>query len=123
LSNVQADVTERMGVDLAAIALDQPYSVPAPRPRPPAPPDAVALAAYAGRFEIAPGFVLSVKAGPEGLMLAGPDGAFLPMDDEGADRFLFRPLFVPVGLKRDARGRVDGLVWNGQVEARRVAGP
>jgi hypothetical protein len=83
-------------------------------------PDSADLAAYVGRYEIAPGFALSVKAVPRGLLLAGPDGAFLPMDWEGADQFFFRPLYVPITFQRNGAGAVSALVWNGETTATRV---
>jgi len=120
LSNVQADVTERMGVDLAAMALGESYSQPELRLLVTEVPDPADLAAYEGRYEIAPGFALSVRAVSRGLQLAGPDGAFLPLDWEGEDRFFFRPLYVPVTFQRNGAGAVSALVWNGETTANRV---
>jgi len=120
LSNVQADVAERMGMDLAAMALGESYSKPELRLLVTEAPDSADRAAYVGRYEIAPGFALSVRAVSRGLQLAGPDGAFLPMDWEGEDRFFFRPLYVPVTFQRNATGAVTALVWNGEMTANRV---
>ncbi|MGI8402060.1 MAG: hypothetical protein ACR2NS_10750 [Gemmatimonadaceae bacterium] len=78
------------------------------------------LAEFEGRYEIAPGFVLSVAADPRGLLLAGPDGAYLPLDAEAPPRFFFRPLYVPVTFVRNDSKRVVGLDWNGQVRARKL---
>ena len=123
LSNIQADVTEQMGTDLGAIALGQPYALPAVRPRPTTRADSTAFGVYAGRYQIAPGFVLTVRAVAQGLLLAGPDGAFLPLDQEGQDHFFFRPLFVPIIFERDTSGSIRGLDWNGQFKAQRLASP
>ena len=123
LSNIQADVTEQMGVDLAAIALGEHYALPAIPSQVTIRPDSAAFVAYAGRYEIAPGFVLTVRAVAQGLLLAGPDGAFLPLDQNGQDRFFFRPLFVPIRFERDTSGTVHGLDWNGQFKAKRLAAP
>ena len=120
LSNVQADVADRMGVDLAAMALGESYSKPELRLLVTEAPDPADMAAYVGRYEIAPGFALSVRAVARGLQLAGPDGAFLPMDWEGEDRFFFRPLYVPITFQRDGTGAVTALVWNGETTANRV---
>ncbi len=118
-SNVQADMTERTGHDLAAIALGEPYQVPNVRSRP------VSLspmqcAAYAGRYEIAPGFVLTVRNDSVGLSLAGPDGAFLPLDAQDDGHFFFRPLYKTVTFERAASGSVTSLDWGGQFRARRL---
>lgn len=78
------------------------------------------MQSYAGRYEISPGFVLTARAVPEGILLAGPDGASLPVDREDGDHFFFRPLYVPITFTRDRSGRVIVLDWNGQFQARRV---
>jgi D-alanyl-D-alanine carboxypeptidase len=118
LGNVQAAVTERIGVDLAAITLGAPVSPVTTRPLAPMSRDSTELAQFAGRYEIAPGFVLTVIAGPRGLSLAGPDGAFLPLDATSPPRFFFRPLYVDVTFERDAAGRVVSLDWGGQAKAK-----
>jgi CubicO group peptidase (beta-lactamase class C family) len=123
LSNIQAEVAEPIGIDLAAIAFGEPYSVPAPRRRVQDPPDPVVFRSYEGRYEISPGFALTVRAVPQGLLLAGPDGAFLPLDHEAADRFFFRTLYVPIAFERDPSGRIVTLDWNGQFKASRTAAP
>lgn len=120
LGNIQAEVTQQMGVDIAAIALGEPYEIPEVRPRADRP-DSSVLQTYAGCYEIAPGFDLTVRAVEEGLLLAGPDGAFLPLDYEGGDAFFFRPLWVPVSFVRDGNGRPSWLDWNGQFEAERTS--
>ncbi|MDQ6769326.1 MAG: serine hydrolase, partial [Gemmatimonadota bacterium] len=120
LSNIQSAAAEQIGLALAALAL-APDSVPhltvAPRLV------AVrgeALTAYAGRYEIAPGFVLTVENGERGLLLAGPDGALLPLNAVAPPTFFFRPLYVTVRFDHDTTGRITGLDWAGQVTARRL---
>jgi CubicO group peptidase (beta-lactamase class C family) len=120
LSNIQADVTERMGTDLAAIALGAPWELPTLRPGPSILPDS-ASSEYAGRYEISTDFVLTVRAAGEGLVLAGPDGAFLPLDYEAPDHFFFRTLYVPIRFERDSSDHITALDWNGQIRARRVS--
>ena len=78
---------------------------------------------YAGRYQIAPGFELTVRSDPRGLLLAGPDGGFLPLDPDGHDQFFFRVLYVPVKFERDPNGRVTGLDWDGKFKAKRIATP
>ena len=125
LSNIQSEVTEVLGTGLAAIALGQNYEVPRLRVSYTAPlqADSVTFAAYTGQYEIAPGFVLAVRAMPQGILIAGPDGAFLPLDHEGADRFFFRTLYVPLAFERDSSGRIISLNWNGQFKAKRLGTP
>jgi hypothetical protein len=122
LSNIQSEVVEQMGVGLAAIALGESYEIPRLRPGFTSPPvsDSALFAAYSGRYEIQPGFVLTVRAVAQGILIAGPDGAFLPLDHEAADRFFFRTLYVPISFERDSGGRVAALDWNGQFKATRL---
>lgn len=117
LSNIQAEIAERVGTDLAAIALGQRYAIPVVRAHSPA---SGADSALAGIYEIAPGFDLSVAASPKGLTLAGPDGIPLALDREGERRYFFRPLYVPVRFVTDSTGRATALDWNGEFQARRV---
>ena len=125
LSNIQSEVTDQLGTGLAAIVLGQAYEVPPIRPGSANLPtsDSATFVAYAGRYEIAPGFALTVQSGAQGILIAGPDGAFLPVDYEGSDRFFFRTLYVPVSFERDSTRRIRALDWNGQFKAKRVDAP
>ena len=77
LSNIQSAVAEEMGVGLAAIALGESYEIPRLRPGFANPPvsDSELLTDYSGRYEISPGFVLTVRSAAQGILIAGPDGA------------------------------------------------
>ncbi len=117
LSAVQVDVVRQIRDDIAAMISGRNYTVPTVRSRPTLA-DSM-LARYAGRFEIMPGFVLSVRHVGHRLELAGPDGDFLPLDGLGDSAFFFRPLYVTVTFERDA-DRWDILNWNGAFKARRI---
>jgi CubicO group peptidase (beta-lactamase class C family) len=105
LSNIPADVVDRMASDLAAIALGEHYTLHERRIQAArvTAADSSALAPYAGRFQIAPGFVLTVRAERRGLLLAGPDG-----------------IFVPIVFGRDAAGQVSQLQWGDSFTALRI---
>lgn len=122
LSNIQSEVVEQMGVGLAAIALGKGYENPRLRAGFNAPQinDDELFSTYTGRYEIAPELVLTVRSVPKGILIAGPDGIFIPLDHEGADRFFFRTLYVPITFERDSNGRVNALDWNGQFKAKRL---
>jgi CubicO group peptidase (beta-lactamase class C family) len=122
LGNIQSQAVFQMGPDLAAIVLGEPYTMPVVRAGALAPPavDSAALARLAGRYEVSPGFTLTVQATAQGLLLAGPDGAFLPLDSEGTGRFFFRPLYVPIAFRTDAAGRSTALLWAGTQECKRI---
>jgi|SRR6185369_15100653 len=118
LSNLQVDLAERIGHDLAAAALGVPYARPELRREVPV--DPARMAEYAGRYEIAPGFVLAVRADGGRLALAGPEGDYLPLEAESDTRFLFRALYTEITFERDDQGRVSRLDWAGQFKAQRV---
>lgn len=111
-----------MGPDLAAIVLGERYAIPVPRAGTLAPPalDTAALDRLAGRYEVSPGFTLTVQATAQGLLLAGPDGAFLPLDTEGPGLFFFRPLYVPIAFRTDTAGRATAPLWAGSQECKRI---
>jgi hypothetical protein len=75
---------------------------------------------YVGRYEIAPGFVLSVRQRAHGLELAGPEGDFLPLDAMSETTFFFRALYAGITFERDSIGSWNVLNWNGAFRARRV---
>jgi CubicO group peptidase (beta-lactamase class C family) len=122
LSNIQSQAVFQMGPDLGAIALGEHYEVPRIRAGTlnPPPVDTVTLDRLTGRYEVFPGFVLSVRASAFGLLLAGPDGAYLPVETEGAREFFFRPLYVPIQFRTDASGRATALLWAGTQECKRI---
>jgi len=122
LGNIQSQAVFQMGPDLAAMVLGERYAIPVVRAgalTPPAP-DTAALDRLAGRYEVFPGFNLTVQATAQGLLLAGPDGALLPLDLEGPGRFFFRPLYVPIAFRTDAAGRSTALLWAGTQECKRI---
>jgi len=122
LGNIQSQAVFQMGPDLAAMVLGERYAIPVVRAgalTPPAP-DSAALDRLAGRYEVFPGFNLTVQATAQGLRLAGPDGALLPLDLEGPGRFFFRPLYVPIAFRTDAAGRSTALLWAGTQECKRI---
>lgn len=122
LGNIQSQAVFQMGPDLAAMVLGERYTIPVVRAGALAPPavDSATLEHLAGRYAVAPGFTLTVQASAHGLLLAGPDGAFLPLDWEGAGRFFFRPLYVPIAFRTDAAGRSTALLWAGTQECKRI---
>jgi CubicO group peptidase (beta-lactamase class C family) len=118
LSDVQSQAVESIGTALEAIALGQPYDAPSVAPLIPL--DSSSGSRFAGRYEVFPGFVITVRATTSGLELGGPDGAFLTLDYQGAGKFFFRPYFVPIGFRTDDSGRVVALLWAGTQECKRL---
>jgi CubicO group peptidase (beta-lactamase class C family) len=118
LGNIQSAVADRMRADLAALVFRQPYTVP--RLRDTARPAPELLRQYAGRYEVAPGFVLTVRTDGRRLTLAGPEGDYLPLEPETDTDFFFRALYVEVGFERDQGGHVADLKWDGQFTCKRL---
>ncbi len=118
LGNIQSAATDRMRTDLAALAFGEPYQVPELRPS--ANPGPSLLKQYTGRYQVGPGFVMTVRAEGDDLSLAGPEGDFLPLEPESDSTFFFRALYVPVRFERDAAGAVVDLNWGGQFVCRKI---
>jgi CubicO group peptidase (beta-lactamase class C family) len=118
LSDVQSQAVESIGIALEAIVIGQPYTAPSVAPFFPL--DSSSGSRFAGRYEVFPGFVIAVRATRSGLELGGPDGAFLTLDYQGANKFFFRPYFVPIGFRSDDSGHVVALLWAGTQECKRL---
>jgi len=118
LGNIQSAVTDRMRTDLAAIAFHEPYQ--APRLRPTGHPPRELLRQFAGRYQVGPGFVLTVRADGDRLTLAGPEGDYLPLEPQSDVEFFFRALYVPVAFERDSAGNVVDLKWGDQFTCKRI---
>ena len=118
LGNIQSAATDRMRTDLAALAFGEPYRVPELRPS--ANPSPSLLKQYTGRYEVGPGFVMTVRAEAPHLSLAGPEGDFLPLEPESDSTFFFRALYVPVRFERDTAGAVVDLNWGGQFVCKKI---
>jgi hypothetical protein len=122
LSNIRCESVNHIGDDLAAMALGEPYHIPRIRSGVASPvrPDSARLASLAGRYEVAPGFVMTARATGKGLLLAGPDGAFTPLDQNGPRDFFFRPLYVPLHFVRAPNGAITEILWDHQQHCLRV---
>jgi CubicO group peptidase (beta-lactamase class C family) len=120
LSNIQAAATDRMRTDLAALAFGEPYA--RPQLRAVGKPAPELLQEYVGRYEVAPGFVLTVREDARRLALAGPEGDFLPLDPESDTDFFFRPLYVQLRFERDpVTKRIVDLDWGRQFTCRKIS--
>jgi CubicO group peptidase (beta-lactamase class C family) len=120
LSNVQADVVERLGIAIAGRVLNVSVRSPIPTPTITRALSGDSLSRYAGRYEIGPGFTLTVRNDANGLLLAGPDGMFSPLNSTGSGKFFFRPLQAAITFPRDSAGAIVALDWAGQFSGRRV---
>ena len=71
---------------------------------------AEALAAYNGRYELAPGFVLSVAAAEQGLRVQATGQPPFPARASALDAFFLTAVDARLTFRRNAAGQVDGVV-------------
>ena len=70
------------------------------------------LAEYTGRYQLAPGAILNISAGPDGLLaqLTGqPQAAVFPRKK---DEFFYKVVEASLQFERDANGKVQSLTLN-----------
>jgi CubicO group peptidase (beta-lactamase class C family) len=67
-------------------------------------------AQYAGRYELGPGFVATVKSEGDKLVAEAPSRPKVELLRVGEDAFVIRELEADVVFRRDASGRVNALV-------------
>ncbi len=111
LSNLESEAVAAIGAAAAGIAFGETVTLPKRRPVVNVPEDA--LRTISGRYMIAPGEYVEVKYGPNGLLLRGTHGPFLPLEPLGSDRYFYRQLHTSLTAERDDSGRVVALLWGG----------
>ena len=105
-------------VDGLGVGVLLPGSLPAPNG--PAPKEiAIApaeLAQYAGQYALAPTFVLSVRQGPDGLLVGATGQPEAPVYASAKDTFFYKVVEAQLVFERDAQGAITGVVLhqNGQ---------
>ena len=105
-------------VDGLGVGVLLPGSLPAPNG--PAPKEiAIApaeLAQYAGQYALAPTFILSVRQGPDGLLVGATGQPEVPVYAGAKDSFFYKVVEAQLVFQRDAQGVITGLVLhqNGQ---------
>jgi len=102
LSNVQTGGLDAISKGLVALALGEPAAPLARRRLVHLP--AKSLGPYTGRYEMAPGNVLTVRKAKAGLELASSDGVFLPLDALGKDHFYYRALSADIRFETGPSG-------------------
>jgi D-alanyl-D-alanine-carboxypeptidase/D-alanyl-D-alanine-endopeptidase len=70
---------------------------------------AAALADYVGRYQLAPGFVLTVSAGAEGLLAQATGQSPAPVFAGKTDEFFFKVVEASLTFARDASGKVNAV--------------
>lgn len=119
LSNIQCAAVSNIARDVRRAAHG--VTLVAPQIRPVYRPSAAELAAEAGKYAL-PFLPLLVSKDGDGLGLSNTnDGMMLALDAISPGRFFFRPLYVYVSFKKDARGSVRSIDWDGQIEIPRAS--
>ena len=112
LSNTARDV-DALGVAVLLPGSLPPPAGPAPKEIAIAPAE---LAQYAGQYALAPTFVLSVRQGPDGLLVGATGQGEAPVYASAKDTFFYKVVEAQLVFQRDAQGAITGVVLhqNGQ---------
>ena len=75
-----------------------------------------ALGEYVGSYALAPNFVLTVRQGPQGLLVGATGQQEAPVFASGKDAFFYKVVDAQLVFQRNAQGAITGLVLhqNGQ---------
>lgn len=112
LSSTARDV-DGLGVGVLLPGSLPPPNAPAPKEIAIAPAE---LAQYAGQYALAPTFVLSVRQGPDGLLVGATGQGEAPVYASAKDTFFYKVVEAQLVFRRDAQGAITGVVLhqNGQ---------
>ena len=112
LSSTARDV-DALGVGVLLPGSLPPPNAPAPKEIAIAPAE---LAQYAGQYALAPTFILSVRQGPDGLLVGATGQPEVPVYASAKDSFFYKVVEAQLVFQRDAQGVITGLVLhqNGQ---------
>lgn len=112
LSSTARDV-DGLGVGVLLPGSLPPPNAPAPKEIAIAPAE---LVQYAGQYALAPTFVLSVRQGPDGLLVGATGQGEAPVYASAKDTFFYKVVEAQLVFQRDAQGAITGVVLhqNGQ---------
>ncbi len=119
LSNLEDAAVNVLAGDLAAIALGENPSQPKPR--------SVLKETishpeeFVGAYEVNPTLLLDIRAEGDSLAMRGTGGDYLPLEPIAKDLFFYRQLYVKVGFRRDKAGKVEALLWNGDLPCKKLS--
>jgi CubicO group peptidase (beta-lactamase class C family) len=123
LCNVIPVNTGRIGQDLAAIALGEPYELP--RPRKVAAVDPKLYDAYAGRYQIAPNTIATFTREGDRLMTQISNQPKIEVFPESETVFFLKVVDATITFFKDAKGKVTHIVIHQggrDVKATRIEG-
>ncbi|MFZ6734992.1 serine hydrolase [Undibacterium sp. Ji42W] len=70
---------------------------------------ATQLAEYSGRYQLAPGAILNISAGPDGLLAQMTGQPQAPVFPRKKDEFFYRVVEASLQFERDATGKIQSL--------------
>jgi len=108
LSNLESAGASRMGRDLAAILFGQPYQIP--QVRVVAKVDPALYDAYAGKYQLAPTFAITVTREGEKLMTQATGQGKVEVFPESETKFFLRVADAQITFVKDASGKVTHLI-------------
>jgi hypothetical protein len=78
-------------------------------------------AEYSGRYHVSPNLIMDVSVIDDELFLRGTGGDYLPLDPIRPDAFFYKQLYAEISFRRDGKGRVDAILWNGNFVCAKIA--
>ena len=112
LGNIYASSPTTIGFDLAALAMGRPYEpLKLPTGAPPR------LTELEGKYAFGPDFyqpnaTLQLSLERDGAVLRWANNSTSALIPSEADKFIDRAYWVPVAVRRDAAGQIDGLTYD-----------
>ncbi len=108
LSNLESAGASRMGRDLSAILFGQPYQLP--QLRVVAKVDPKIYDSYAGKYELAPSFAITVTREGDKLMMQATGQSKIEVFPESETKFFLRVVDAQVTFVKDEAGKVTHLI-------------
>jgi uncharacterized protein YneR len=108
LSNLESPVAGSVSRDLAAILFGEKYQIPAERKV--AAINPAVYDAYVGKYQLAPGFVLTVTREGDRLMTQATGQDKVEVFPEGDTRFFLKVVDAQIDFVRDEKGKVVRLI-------------
>ena len=109
LSNIESGAIASIRKDLPAILFNEPFKMPAKRP-PVIKLDPRTVDSYVGRYQVAPGFILTAKNERGNLLLGTVEGLY-PMIPESETKFFYPLRYAEVEFVKNAAGLVTEMKW------------
>ncbi|MCW5979400.1 MAG: serine hydrolase [Bryobacteraceae bacterium] len=108
LSNLNSGELDRIGNDLAAIVFGEKYE--APRERTAVRVDPKLFDAYAGKYELQPEFIITIRRDGDKLMAQPTGQSELEIFAESETKFFVKVVDAQITFVKDEEGRVTGLI-------------